>query len=102
MARIKIEDLPVLEDLTRTETKGIFGGMYPVGATEGSIDITRFGGTGGGATPIAYPNVSTATKGKEDGSTATKDGGTTTSDDGITFEDESVDRYLDPSTNNYA
>ncbi len=28
MARIKIEDLPVLEDLSPTETKGIFGGIH--------------------------------------------------------------------------
>ncbi len=28
MARIKIEDLPVLEDLSAKEIKGIFGGYY--------------------------------------------------------------------------
>ncbi len=28
MARIKIEDLPVLEELSKKETKGIFGGFY--------------------------------------------------------------------------
>ncbi len=29
MARIKIEDLPVLEDLSAKESKGIFGGFHP-------------------------------------------------------------------------
>ena len=28
MARIKIEDLPVLEDLSERQMKGIFGGLY--------------------------------------------------------------------------
>ena len=30
MARIKIEDLPILEDLGATETKGIFGGASTI------------------------------------------------------------------------
>ena len=29
MARIKIEDLPILEDLSAKELKGIFGGFHP-------------------------------------------------------------------------
>ena len=37
MPRIKIEDLPVLKDLSAKEIKGIFGGAL-AGSVEGSLD----------------------------------------------------------------
>ncbi len=40
MARIKIEDLPVLEDLNEKQMKGIFGGYYtPPSGMSGSIQL---------------------------------------------------------------
>jgi hypothetical protein len=44
-ARIKIADLPLLEDLTPEEMKGIFGGVLAGGGLGGT------GGTGGTADP---------------------------------------------------
>ncbi len=46
MARIKIEDLPVLEDLSPKEKKGIFGGSLRVklaGTTSRETTKTDFG-----------------------------------------------------------
>ena len=56
MARIKIEDLPVMEDLSEKEIKGIFGGAVATARREITLDFRRgnslsfpprrFGGSG--------------------------------------------------------
>ncbi len=41
MARIKIEDLPVLEELSEKEVKGIFGGGVTEGDATGEQSLVR-------------------------------------------------------------
>ncbi len=58
MARIKIEDLPVLEDLSTKEVKGIFGGLHgfhPLNPTFHARKTTDSGQSDGGMTQIDPP-----------------------------------------------
>ncbi|MCY2965377.1 MAG: hypothetical protein NT069_17380 [Planctomycetota bacterium] len=70
MAKIKIDDLPMLESLTPDEVKGIFGGTDPtIGTTPPYTPSTdpNAGGTGGtggtGATGGAPPSGGTGSVG---------------------------------------